>query len=82
MDLDIHKSTVFNSDLIFFSVSEWAREYIKDEDVKNYITLISYSWYWWTYTIHFLGLYSYTFRVHCTLSRFIFIHFQSTLYTF
>ena len=26
---------------------------------KAAVTLGSYSWYWWNYTIHFLGLYSY-----------------------
>ncbi|XP_023331362.1 uncharacterized protein LOC111703610 isoform X1 [Eurytemora carolleeae] len=36
------------------TIKKWAGVYIKDEDVKNYITLISYSWYWWTYTVHFL----------------------------
>ena len=78
--LELTKRIVLNSNLIFFSVSEWAGVYIKDEDVKNYITLISYSWYWWTYTVHFLGLYSYTFRACRLLKEYCLTKLPSCLF--
>jgi len=49
--------------LSFISVClEWADRIMKGPEMaytKAAVTLGSYSWYWWNYTIHFLGLYSY-----------------------